>query len=96
MKSKLPEVSVVNIQSLSERILPNFLYVLRVHSAFAKERDLIFKNLGSIVGDKSQDISLKPLLNLDSREVDAVSEFDVEGEFSMDMLPSDSAQVSKF
>jgi hypothetical protein len=52
------------------------LYILRTSSAFAKERETIFRTLTSTGGGFPADLSLFPLLQLDIREIDSVSDFE--------------------
>jgi CCR4-NOT transcription complex subunit 1 len=72
----MSEFTSSNIQTLSERILPSMLYILRTSSAFAKERDSIFRILTNMGGGFPADLSVFPLLHPDVREVDTISDFE--------------------
>jgi hypothetical protein len=72
----MSEFTSSNIQTLSERILPSMLYILRTSSAFAKERDSIFRILTNMGGGFPADLSVFPLLQPDVREVDTMSDFE--------------------
>jgi hypothetical protein len=72
----MSEFSSSNIQTLSERILPSMLYVLRTSNLFTKERDSIFRILSSMGGVFPADISLFPLVQPGVRDVDSISDFE--------------------
>jgi hypothetical protein len=92
----MSEFTSSNIQTLSERILPSMLYILRTSSVFAKERDSIFRILTSMGGGLSADLSLFPLLQPDVRDVDSISDFEsLEPNPDMPMGNDEPTQVSK-
>jgi hypothetical protein len=89
----MSEFSLQNVQTLSDKVLPSMLFVIRTNSAFAKERDAIFRSLSGLKSEIGSDVSLLPLLQHDVREVDSMSEFDNFSDYFQVCDSTDDMQV---